>query len=56
MVTQLSCSSELEFPRVNLLAMDSFPLQMIGIDEYEKSKQIKMLENIKIARIFLSLN
>ena len=56
MVTQPSCSSELEFPRVNLLAMDSFALQMIGIDEYEKSKQIMMLENIKIARIFLSLN
>ena len=56
MVTQPSCSSELEFPRVNLLAMDSFALQMIGFDEYEKSKQIMMLENIKIARIFLSLN
>ena len=36
--------------------MDSFALQMIGVDEYERSKQIMMLENIKIARILLSLN
>ena len=56
MVTSPSCSSELEFPRVILLAMDSFALQMIGVDEYERSKQIMMLENIKIARILLSLN
>ena len=55
MVTSPSCSSELEFPRVILLAMDSFALQMIGVDEYERSKQIMMLENI-IARILLSLN
>ena len=40
--TSPSCSSELEFPRVNLLAMDSFALQMIGVDEYETSKQIMM--------------
>ena len=42
MVTQPSCSAELEFPRVNLLAMDSFALQMIGVDEYETSKQTMM--------------
>ena len=42
METQTSCSSELQFPRVNLLAMDSFALQMIGVDEYETSKQTMM--------------
>ena len=42
MVTQPSCSAELEFPRVNLLAMDSFALQMIGVDGYETSKQTMM--------------
>ena len=36
--------------------MGSFALQMIGVDEYETSKQIMVWENIKIARILLSLN
>ena len=42
MVTSPSCSSELEFQRVNLLAIGSFALQMIGVDEYETSKKIMM--------------
>ena len=42
MVTSPSCSSELEFRRVNLLPKDSFALQMIGVDEYERSNQTMM--------------
>ena len=42
MVTSPSCSSELEFRRVSLLPKDSFALQMIGVDEYERIKQTMM--------------